>query len=182
MYIRVHPADNVAIVVNAGGLPAGRVRLRADVARIRAPGAQSGAGRPGRRRADPRYGETIGMPLQAVPRGCWMAGALMRMPAPPALDGLSLATGVRPAAAAGRLHVRGIPQSGRIGGHAERAGGQHQRPVRRRQVEFAVQRIREELLPRYPNVDGVVGADPHLRLRGSDQRPGAASRSGRCAT
>ena len=40
-------------------------------------------------------------------------------------------------------------------------------------LDYAVKRIKAELLPRYPNVDDVVGAHPHLRLRRRHQRAGA---------
>ena len=39
-------------------------------------------------------------------------------------------------------------------------------------VEFAVDRIASELLPRYPNVDDVVALDACLWLRRRDQRAG----------
>ena len=53
-YIKLNDRDNVAIVVNDFGLPAGlALSLRPRAARLRAAGPQGRAGRHRRRRADP---------------------------------------------------------------------------------------------------------------------------------
>ncbi|MDR3539228.1 MAG: galactarate dehydratase [Acetobacteraceae bacterium] len=158
LYIRVHPKDNVAIVVNGAGLPAGTVfpdglTLREFVPqghKVNLADLEEGA-------PILRYGQVIGTAVRAVPRGSWIEESLVRMPAAPSLEHLPLATEVPPKlpplegytfdgyrnadGTAGTRNLLGISTS------VQCVAGV---------VEFAVKRIREELLPRFPNVDDVV--------------------------
>src|ERR1700722_2757623 len=94
-YIKLNERDNVAIVVNDFGLPAGSrfacgLELRAYVpqghktALIDIP-----EGEPIR-----RYGETIGYAATAIHAGDWVDEARIRMPEAPSLDKLDIATAV----------------------------------------------------------------------------------------
>ncbi|MDA8247728.1 MAG: UxaA family hydrolase, partial [Rhodospirillales bacterium] len=71
--IRVHPDDNVAIVVNAGGLPAGTAFDDGLTLRERVPQghkvslADIAEGAP-----ILRYGEVIGTAARPIPRGAWV--------------------------------------------------------------------------------------------------------------
>ncbi len=156
--IRIHDRDNVAIVVNAGGLPAGR---RLEDGTVLADDVPSGhkvaladidEGAP-----VIRYGEAIGRAVKAIPRGSRVDESLVRSPSPPALKDLPIATqsgpGLPPLAGysfegyrnvdgtAGTRNILGITTSVQcVAGVAD----------------HLVRRIREELLPRYPNVDDVV--------------------------
>ncbi len=158
LYIRVHPTDNVAIVVNGAGLPAGTVfpdglTLREFVPqghKVNLVALEEGA-------PILRYGQVIGTAVRAVPRGSWIEESLVRMPAAPSLEHLPLATQLPPKlpplegytfdgyrnadGTAGTRNLLGISTS------VQCVAGV---------VEFAAKRIREELLPRFPNVDGVV--------------------------
>ena len=211
LYITMHERDNVAIVANDGGLPAGtgfpsgltlvdKVPQGHKVALV-----DLAAGD-----AVLRYNVVIGRAARAIPAGSWVHERLLEMPAARSLEGLPIATVKRAAAAAARgLHLRGLPQRRRLGRHAatswrSRTTVQCVAGV----VEFAVQRIKDELLPQYPNVDDVVGlehtygcgvaidapdadrADPHaaqhqpepeLRQRGDGGEPGLREAAARAA-
>jgi galactarate dehydratase len=176
LYIRIQPTDNVAIVVNGGGLPAGTAFSDGLTLREHVPQGHKvtlvdlDEGAPIR-----RYGQVIGTTLHPVPRGSWLSEALIRMPAPPSLDRLGLATAVppplpplegytfegyrNPDGTAGTRNLLGISTS------VQCVSGV---------VEFAIKRIREELLPRYPNVDGVVALTHTYGCGVAITAPGAA--------
>ena len=159
--IRMHPADNVAIVANDGGLAAGSVfpdglTLREHVpqghkvALVDIPAAA----------AVRRYDVAIGYALQDIPAGSWVHERLLKMPAARELDGLPIATrkpaplpplegysfeGYRnPDGSVGTRNILAITTT------VQCVAGV---------VEFAVKRIKDELLPKYPNVDDVVGLE-----------------------
>ncbi len=93
--IRLHETDNVAIVVNAFGLPAGTAFPDGLTLREFVPQGHKVALRDipegGEIR---RYGEVIGTALQALPRGSWVEESRVQTPLAPALDQLPLATRV----------------------------------------------------------------------------------------
>ncbi len=159
--IRMHERDNVAIVANDGGLPAGtelpsglklveRVPQGHKVALADLPEGT----------AVLRYNVTIGYALRDIPAGSWVHERLLRMPSARALDNLPIATanpepkppldgytfeGYRnPDGSVGTRNILAITQT------VQCVAGV---------TEFAVQRIRSELLPRFPNVDDVVALD-----------------------
>lgn len=158
LYIRVSPEDNVAIVVNEGGLPAGAafacgLQLQAAVPQGHKVALRAIA----QDEAIVRYGVVIGFALEAIAAGAWVNEALIRMPEAPQLENLPLAT--RQASAAAVLEGRKFDgfrnADGTVGTRnilAISATVQCVSGV----VEFAVKRIRETLLPRYPNVDDVI--------------------------
>ena len=171
--IRMHERDNVAIVANDGGLPRRhRAALRAwccATACRRATRWRWSTSPPMRRVL--RYGIPIGYALKAIPAGSWVHERLLKMPAARGLDGLPIAT-VKPAAqppldgytfegyrnADGSVGTRNILA---ITTTVQCVAGV---------LDFAVKRIKAELLPQYPNVDDVVGAGAQLRLRRRDRR------------
>ena len=91
--IRMHPADNVAIVANDGGLAAGTVLPDGLVLRENIPQAHKvalidlPAGTAVR-----RYDVAIGYTVQDIPAGSWVHERLLRIPAARELDGLPIAT------------------------------------------------------------------------------------------
>jgi galactarate dehydratase len=158
-YIRLDATDNVAIVVNDFGLPAGTSFACGLTLKERVPQGHKVTLRdlqPG----DPiiRYGHLIGTAARAIPRGSWVEESLVCMPEPPPLDQVSLVPLARqkapplegwtfegfrnPDGSVGTKNLLGISTS------VQCVAGT---------LEFAIRRIREELLPRYPNVDDVVG-------------------------
>jgi galactarate dehydratase len=159
--ISMHADDNVAIVVNDFGLPAGAELPSGLKLRERVPQGHKVAlvdiadGAPVR-----RYNVVIGYAARALPAGSWINEQKLVMPTPPALEGLPIATNNAPLAPAlegytfdgyrnadgsvGTRNILGITTT------VQCVSGV---------VEHAVQRIRAELLPKYPNVDDVVGLE-----------------------
>lgn len=163
LYIKVHPDDNVAIVVNSGGLPAGTVFGDGLTLLERVPqGHKVALADLARDAPILRYGEIIGYAEQAIARGRWIEESLVRLPAPPALESLPLATRVPPPQAP----LEGYTFEGYRNPDGT-AGTRNLLAITTTVqcvagiVDYAVRRIREELLPKYPNVDGVVGLN-HL--------------------
>jgi galactarate dehydratase len=159
--IRMHPADNVAIVANDGGLPAGTVLPDGLVLREHVPQGHKlalvalAAGEAVR-----RYDVAIGYALQDIAAGSWVHERLLRMPAARALEGLPIATkrlaplpplegysfeGYRnPDGSVGTRNLLAITTT------VQCVAGV---------LDFAVRRIKAELLPKYPHVDDVVGLE-----------------------
>jgi len=157
-YIKLNARDNVAIIVNDFGLPAGAkfacgLELRnfvpqghkvalADIA-LDAPIV--------------RYGEVIGYALQPILAGEWVEEARIRMPEAPDLDRLDIATAVpAPQPALTGYTFEGFRNAdGSVGVKNILAISTSVQCVAGT-LEFALKRIKAELLPRYPNVDDVV--------------------------
>ena len=164
--LRMHDADNVAIVANDGGLAAGTV-LPAGVPgagvtlRDKVPQGHKvalvdiAAGTPVR-----RYNVTIGHAQADIPAGSWVHERLLAMPAARALEGLPIATVPAPALppldgytfqgyrnADGSVGTRNILA---ITTTVQCVAGV---------VSIAVARIKAELLPLFPHVDDVVGLE-----------------------
>src|SRR5215472_12609904 len=157
-YIRVHERDNVAIIVDPEGAPAGTEFSSGLVTREHIPQSHKVALydlNPG----EPviRYGEIIGTAKRVVRAGSWVREDLVALPAPPPLDALPLATAV-PAAQpplAGYT-FEGFRNSDGSAGTRNILGITTTVQCVAPTVDFAVRRIREEIMPRFPNVDDVV--------------------------
>ena len=120
-----------------------------------------------------RYGAAIGYANRPIRRGSWVREDFLDMPAAPPLDEFPLATAVpesppalvgcsfdgyrNPDGSVGTRNILGITTT-----------VQCVAPP----VDYAVQRIRSEILPRFPNVDRRGRDHPHLRVRGSYRRTG----------
>lgn len=176
LYVRVDPADNVAIVVNPEGLAAGSV-FRDGLALIEPVPAGHKLALRDLDKGQPviRYGQTIGYATRAIGRGAWVREELVELPDAPLLDALPLATnpppplpplegftfqGYRnPDGSAGTRNLLGIATT-----------VQCVAPT----VEYAARRIRAEILPRYPGVDGVVAVTHGYGCGVAIDAPGAA--------
>jgi len=159
--IRMTAADNVAIVANDFGLAAGTATEGGIKLRERVPQGHKVAladiakGEPVR-----RYDVVIGYASEDLPAGSWVNENRLVMPEPPGLDGLPLAT---------RTSTLGEPLTGYTFEGFKNADGS----VGTRNllgitttvqcvsgvVEHAVRRIRDEMLPKYPNVDDIVSLE-----------------------
>jgi galactarate dehydratase len=159
--IRMQPQDNVAIVANHGGLAKGTVlpdglSLRDAVPQghkvalvdIPADGAVL------------RYGIAIGYALKDIPAGSWVHERLLQMPLARELDNLPIAT-VKPEALP---PLKGYT----FEGYRNPDGSVGTRNILAITttvqcvsgvVEFAVERIKAELLPKFSHVDDVVGLE-----------------------
>jgi galactarate dehydratase len=159
--IRMHERDNVAIVANDGGLAAGTALPGGPVLVDRVPQGHKVAlvdiaeGAPVL-----RYGIPIGRALKALPAGSWVHERLLAMPDAIGLDGLPKATVRRPALPPleGYTFEGYRNADGSVGTRNILAITQTVQCVAG-VTEFAVQRIKAELLPRYPNVDDVVALE-----------------------
>jgi galactarate dehydratase len=158
-YIRISTDDNVAIVVNDFGLPAGttfpcglklieRVPQGHKVALSDI--AEGGAIR--------RYGHVIGTATRPVAKGSWIEESVVRLPDAPPMDRIEFATRIpaplppldgytfegfrNPDGSVGTKNLLAISTS------VQCVAGT---------LEYAIKLIRRDLLPRYPNVDDVIG-------------------------
>jgi len=176
MYIRVNPRDNVAIVVRPEGAAPGAASADGIVPREFIPQAHKIAlydletGQP-----VVRYGQSIGLANRAIPAGSWVREEMIDLPPAPPLDQLPLATAVpepppaldgytfegyrNPDGSAGTRNILGIATT-----------VQCVAPT----VEYAVRRLRSEVLPRYPHVDGVVAVTHSYGCGVAIEAPGAA--------
>ena len=161
LYIRMHANDNVAIVVNDGGLAAGTEFPGEFVLQNRVPqGHKIALADLAEGEAIRRYDVVIGYAMRDIAKGSWIEESLVRMaPARELLD-LPMATRKAPSAeplegytfegyrnADGTVATRNILA---ITTTVQCVAGV---------VEHAVKRIKAELLPDYPNVDDVIGLE-----------------------
>jgi len=163
LYVQIHPSDNVAIVVNEGGLPAGTVFASGLILREPIPEAHKVALTmiP---EGDPviRYGVTIGHARGEIAAGSWVHEAILTLPLPPRLDQLPPPSGVNSSLAPleGFTFEGYVNEDGTVG-TKNILGISTTVQCVSATVEYAVKKIKAELLPRYPNVDDVV-AITHL--------------------
>src|SRR5438105_9948101 len=159
--IRMHERDNVAIVANDGGLPAGTVfpsglKLREHVPQ----GHKVALVDLAADSAVLRYNVAIGYAVRDIPAGSWVHERLLKMPAARELDNLPIAT-VKPQQLS---PLDGYTFEGYRNGDGS-VGTRNILAITTTVqcvagvVDFAVKRIKEELLPRFPNVDDVVGLE-----------------------
>ena len=173
--IRMHPRDNVAIVANDGGLPAGTVLPSALVLRDLVPQGHKvalvdlPAGAPVL-----RYGIPIGYALKDIAAGSWVHERLLKMPDARALDNLPMAT-IQPDAQPpldGYTFEGFRNADGSVGTRNILAITQTVQCVAG-VTDFAVQRIKAELLPKFPNVDDVVALEHSYGCGVAIDAPGA---------
>ena len=174
----MHPSDNVAIVANDGGLPAGTVLVNLAsglVLKDKVPQGHKVALVDLPMNAPIlRYGTPIGYALKDIPAGSWVHERLLTMPDARELDNLPIATvkaatlpplegytfeGYRNAdGSVGTRNILAITQT------VQCVAGV---------TDFAVQRIKAELLPRFPNVDDVVALEHGYGCGVAIDAPGA---------
>ena len=161
LYIKMDERDNVAIVVNDGGLPADTVFPSGLKLVEKIPQAHKVALVPiAKGEAVRRYNVTIGIALKDIPAGSWVHERLLEMPNARGLDNLPIAT-VKPepmATLEGYTFEGYRNADGSVGTRNILAITTTVQCVSG-VVDFAVKRIKEELLPKFPHVDDVVGLE-----------------------
>jgi galactarate dehydratase len=175
-YVRVDAADNVAIVVNDFGLPAGTqfddgLTLRDFVPQ----GHKVALSDLAEGEAITRYGVTIGYAARPIARGSWVEESLVRMPDAPSLDDLPMPNGAPPAIAplTGYTFEGYRNPDGSVGTKNVLAISTSVQCVSGT-LDFAIKRIREQLLPQYPDVDDVIGMTHAYGCGVAINAPGAA--------
>jgi galactarate dehydratase len=161
LYIKMHERDNVAIVANDGGLPAGAEFACGLKLVERVPQGHKVA-LVDLARGDPvlRYNVVIGRAARDLPAGSWVNEMSLEMPAARSLEGLPVST-VKPPKLEpleGYTFEGYRNADGTVGSRNILAITQTVQCVSG-VVDFAVKRIKSELLPRYPNVDDVVALE-----------------------
>ena len=172
--IRMHAADNVAIVANDGGLPAGTAFDDGLVLVDQIPQGHKVSLRPIAAGTEVlRYGVVIGHALKDIPAGAWVHERLLDLPQARGLHDLPgpVGTAVLPALE-GHTFQGYRNADGSVGTRNLLAITTTVQCVAG-VLEVAVQRIRDELLPHYPNVDGVVGLEHGYGCGVAIEAPGA---------
>lgn len=154
--IRMDPRDNVAIMLH--DVAAGTEIFPGVIAQQDIPQAHKAAlCRIPKGGAVIRYGVTLGYVLNDTPAGAWINENSLELPPSPDLDEMPFGVNIR----------RDLPKAPRAtfmgyDGAGEYAGTRNLLAIHTTVqcvtgvLNVAVQRIRTELLPKYPNVDGVV--------------------------
>ncbi|WP_163539151.1 galactarate dehydratase [Gracilibacillus sp. YIM 98692] len=158
LYIRINEMDNVATIVNSVGLKEGTIFSCGLKLREFIPGGHKVTLADLKQGQEIiRYGEVIGYAAVPIKRGSWVKEKYVQLPTPPALEKLPIATrsnaeqsplegytfqGYRNAdGSAGIKNILGITTS------VQCVAGV---------LNYTVNKIKQEILPKYPNVDDVV--------------------------
>jgi len=176
LYVRVHQRDNVAIVANPEGLPAGTsfpcglelIEAIPQAHKVALCDLARGA-------AIVRYGEAIGYAERPIARGSWVREEMVSLPPAPSLDQLPLATAVpAPPPPLEGYTFEGLGNPDGTVGTRNLLGIATTVQCVAPTVDYAVQRIQAEILPRYPGVDGVVAITHTYGCGVAIDAPGAA--------
>jgi galactarate dehydratase len=167
LYVRVNQRDNVAIVVDPDGLAtaAGRIPQAHKVAL-----EDIAEGEP-----VIRYGQVIGHATRFIPRESWVREDFLDLPEAPPLDKLPLATGVpAPLPALAGYTFEGYRNADGSVGTKNILGITTTVQCVAPTVDYAVRRIKAEILPRFANVDDVVAITHTYGCGVAIDAPGAA--------
>jgi galactarate dehydratase len=157
-YVRLHPNDNVVVVVNDQGVAEGSqfpdgltvvegVPQSHKVATVDIP--QNGE--------VVRYGQVIGYALAPIRQGSWVRETQLAMPSAPPLDSLPMSNAVpAPLPALDGFTFEGFRNADGTVGTRNILGITTTVQCVTGVLDHAVKRIKAELLPRYPHVDDVV--------------------------
>jgi galactarate dehydratase len=156
LFLRVHPNDNVAIIVGSEGARAGSqdgITVREFIPqahKIALRDFNSGE-------AVFRFGQIIGYTKRAIAAGSWVREDAMDVPTAPPLDQLPIATSVpAPLPKLNGYSFEGFVNADGTVGTRNLLGITTTVQCVAPTVEYAVRRIKAELLPRFTNVSDVV--------------------------
>ena len=158
LYVRVDARDNVAIIVNDGGLAAGSrfadgLTLVENIPEAHKVALTSLA----QGEAVIRHGVVIGYLTEAVPQGAWIHEGLLALPSAPALDDLFVHVAAGEALEPLEGYTfQGFRNADGSVGTRNLLGISTTVQCVAATVDHAVERIRRELLPGFPNVDDVL--------------------------
>lgn len=158
LYVKIKERDNVAVAVR--DIPAGTQVMEGLYANQDIPQAHKIALCPIPEGGEViRYGVTLGYALHAIEKGDWINEHMLRLPESPSVEDMEYGTHI--------VETEDLPKPTRTTWMGYR---NDQGPAGTRNllgivttvqcaagvVKVAVERIKKELLPKYPNVDGVV--------------------------
>ena len=157
--VQIRPEDNVAIAVQT--IPAGTAVRDGLVAKDEIPQAHKIALTDIPQGGEVvRYGVVLGYAKEAIPQGSWINEFMLDLPTPPGLDDMEYATNIKPYADLPDPPVttwEGYENpDGWYAGTRNLLGISTTVQCVTGVVNAAVERMRKELLPKYPNVDGIV--------------------------
>jgi len=157
-YIKVHPQDNVAIIVNAGGLKEGTdFSCGLKLVEFVPQGHKVALADFTEEQPIVRYGEIIGYALSNIKKGSWIKESLVKMPTPPELEELPIATSVPDSLPPLEGYTfEGYRNSNGTAGIKNILGITTSVQCVTGVLEYAVERIKKEYLPKYPNVHDIV--------------------------
>ena len=166
LYLRVHESDNVGIIVNPEGAVAREWIPQSHKIALHA----IAEGEPVL-----RYGQVIGHANRPVEAGAWVREEFIDLPQPPRLDQLPLATAVpAPLPALSHYAFEGFRNADGSVGTKNILGIATTVQCVAPTVDFAVRRIKAEILPRFPCVDDVVAVTHPYGCGVAIDAPGAA--------
>lgn len=157
--IRMHPDDNVVVVANDGGLKAGTVFADGLAMLEDTPQAHKVATCDIAKGAPViRYGVTVGIAVDSIPRGSWVQEKMLHNPPAPDLDVIATMQPKQypPLEALEGYTFEGFRNEDGSVGTMNVLGITTTVNCVEGVVDYATKRIKEELLPKYPNVDAVV--------------------------
>lgn len=162
-YIKIYESDNVAIVVNDGGLPKGTAFdddffLAEDIPeghKVALVKLETGD-------EIVRYGEVIGYATKNIEQGGWVNEFCVEIPTAPKLTDIPLATNIpQPLPPLEGYTFKGYKNTDGSVGTKNLLGITTSVHCVAGVVDYVVKLIERDLLPKYPNVDGVVALN-HL--------------------
>ena len=166
LYLRVHESDNAAIIVAPEG-----AKLRESIPQSH----KVALARVDRGQPVIRYGQIIGLANRPIEPGSWIREEMLDLPAAPPLDKLPIATAVpTPLPALEGYTFKGFRNSDGSVGTRNILGITTTVQCTAPTVEYAVRRIKAEILPRYPNVEDVTAITHGYGCGVAIDAPGAA--------
>jgi galactarate dehydratase len=172
--LRVHPADSVAVAVQPEGLRPGD-RVEGATASESIPAGHKLALRehaPGQPVV--RYGEVIGLAAERITAGAWVREDLLELPKAPDLARLLLATRIpQDMEPLEGFTFDGFPNPDGTAGTRNILALSTTVQCVAPTVEFAVRRLKAEVLPRYANVDDITAINHTYGCGVAINAPGA---------
>lgn len=176
LYIRVHLSDNTGIVVEPEGLKPGAFDDTGFTAHEAIPQSHKVALRPIQKGETVlRYGQVIGYANRPIETGFWIREDSLDTPPPPSLDDLPISTAV-PASLPPleSFTFEGFQNSDGSVGTRNILGITTTVQCVAPTVDYAVRRIKTEILPRFPDVEDVVAITHGYGCGVAIDAPGAA--------
>ncbi|MCZ4248827.1 galactarate dehydratase [Bacillus amyloliquefaciens] len=163
LYIKVNDKDNTAIIVNEGGLRKGAVFPCGLVLAEGVPQGHKVALTDINEGEEViRYGHVIGYAERTINRGTWINDTLIKMPAAPPLEKVPLSDKTpAPLEPLEGYTFQGYRNKDGTAGTKNILGITTSVQCVVGVLDYAVKRIKEELLPKYPNVDDVIPLHHH---------------------